>query len=211
MEIFYIQTCSSTQNEILEILKENVKKPPFAIVSKTQTNGIGSRGNSWQSSEGNLFLSFCIGKNDLNSDINTSSLSIYFSYIFKIILSEFGSSVWVKWPNDFYIGKDKIGGVITTKFRDIYICGIGLNLVSNGKYTKHLDIEVDIDDLLIKYFKKLEEKISWKQIFSKFLIEFDKSKDFCSHIDGRSVLLKNAILCDDGSILIDNKKVYSLR
>ncbi|MCR8684634.1 biotin--[acetyl-CoA-carboxylase] ligase [Campylobacter ureolyticus] len=211
MQIFHIQTCASTQSEILEILKDGVKSPPFAIVSKMQTNGVGSRGNNWQSCEGNLFLSFCIHKNDLNSDINTSSLSIYFSYIFKIILSELGSSVWVKWPNDFYIGKDKIGGVITTKFRDIYICGIGLNLASNGEYTKHLDIKVDIDDLLIKYFKKLEEKISWKQIFSKFLIEFEKSKDFCSHIDGRSVLLKNAILCDDGSILIDNKKVYSLR
>ena len=138
-------------------------------MSKTQTNGIGSRGNNWQSSEGNLFLSFCIEKNDLNSDINTSSLSIYFSYIFKIILSELGSNVWIKWPNDFYIGKDKIGGVITTKFRDIYICGIGLNLASNGEYTKHLDIKVDIDDLLIKYFKKTRRK---KFHGSKFLASF---------------------------------------
>ena len=31
MEIFYIQTCSSTQNEILEILKENVKKDDVVV------------------------------------------------------------------------------------------------------------------------------------------------------------------------------------
>lgn len=211
MQIFHIQTCASTQSEILEILKDGVKSPPFAIVSKMQTNGVGSRGNNWQSCEGNLFLSFCIHKNDLNSDINISSLSIYFAYIFKTVLNKLGSDVWIKWPNDFYIKNDKIGGVITTKFKDIYICGIGLNLTSNGPYNGHLDIKVHIDDLLRKYFKKLEEKISWKEIFSKFWVEFEKSRKFYSHIDGKKVSLKDAVLCEDGSILIDNKRVYSLR
>jgi BirA family biotin operon repressor/biotin-[acetyl-CoA-carboxylase] ligase len=52
---------------------------------------------------------------------------------------------------------------------------------------------------------------SWKNIFSKYKIEFSFSQRFFAHIDGREVSLKNAILLDDGSINIDDKKVYSLR
>ena len=57
----------------------------------------------------------------------------------------------------------------------------------------------------------VEKQISWKQIFSKLLIEFEKSKKFVATINGKKVPLSEAILCDDGSILINDKKVYSLR
>ncbi|MFW3328905.1 biotin--[acetyl-CoA-carboxylase] ligase, partial [Aliarcobacter butzleri] len=56
-----------------------------------------------------------------------------------------------------------------------------------------------------------EKKISWKQIFSDFKIEFEKSKKFQTTIDNQKISLESAILNDDGSIQINNKKVFSLR
>ena len=66
----------------------------------------------------------------------------------------------------------------------------------------------NIVDGFINY---LNLKISWKQIFSKYLIEFEKSRVFNTHIDGELTSLRDAILLNDGSIMIKDKKVYSLR
>ena len=65
--------------------------------------------------------------------------------------------------------------------------------------------------ILNLYFIEIEKKIPWKQIFSLFKIEFMHSKNFQATVDGIKVSLGNAILNSDGSIQIENKKVFSLR
>ena len=66
-------------------------------------------------------------------------------------------------------------------------------------------------EILNLYFIEIEKKIPWKQIFSLFKIEFMHSKNFQATVDGVKVSLENAILNSDGSIQIENKKVFSLR
>lgn len=56
---------------------------------------------------GNLFFSFVLKRNDLPSDLQIQSASIYFSYILKEVLALEGSKIWLKWPNDFYIDNKK--------------------------------------------------------------------------------------------------------
>ena len=139
------------------------------------------------------------------------TISIYVSYILKSILKNLGSNVWIKWPNDFYINNKKIGGTITNMSKNLVYCGIGLNLLEVEEDFGKLDIKVDIDNLLQNYFLELEKKISWKQIFSDFKIEFQLSKKFQTTIDNQKVSLEQAILNEDGSIQVNNKKVFSLR
>ena len=129
----------------------------------------------------------------------------------KEILAQNGSKLWVKWPNDFYLDDSKIGGVITNIKGDLIYCGIGLNLININDTYNSLDINIDWKMLLNEYFKSIAEKKSWKQIFSKFTIEFDKSKVYNTTIDDKKVSLNTAKLNSDGSIIIDNKKVFSLR
>jgi len=207
----YLESCESTQKILLDAVKFGTILPPHAIVSKTQTAGVGSRGNSWECEEGNLYFSFCVLKSQIPSDVPEVSLSIYFSYLMKIYLERLGSKVWLKWPNDLYLGDKKIGGVITNKVRDVYICGIGVNLAWAPSYSATLDIKIAPNDLAMGFLSVLEEKISWKQTFSKFLLEFQNSKELTAHIDGKVMSLSEASLCEDGSILINNKRVYSLR
>lgn len=211
MEIIYLDEIDSTQTFLIEKIKNKKLLPPVAVATKRQTNGIGSRGNRWIGKDGNLFLSFAIDKSSLPNDIPTQSLSIYFSYILKEILSKKGSKVWLKWPNDFYIDDKKIGGTVTTKIKDIIICGIGLNIVSNPLGFGRLDISIDKEDLLTNYFSKLEEKISWKEIFSKYRLEFHKRKNFSFTYEGKRVFANEAKLCEDGSLEINQKRIYSLR
>ncbi|HEC1757241.1 TPA: biotin--[acetyl-CoA-carboxylase] ligase, partial [Campylobacter lari] len=53
--------------------------------------------------------------------------------------------------------------------------------------------------------------ILWKNIFSKYMLEFEKSRNFFIHNEGKILSLKDALLYKDGSILLDNKRIYSLR
>lgn len=211
MKIIRLDEVDSTHKYLKECILKNQYTSPLCIVTDLQTQGIGSRGNSWIGKKGNLFFSFALDINSLPKDLPLQSTSIYFTYILKNILKNLGSQVWIKWPNDFYIENKKIGGTITSMSKNLIFCGIGLNLLDVEKEYEKLDIKIDVDEVLKNYFFEIEKKISWKQIFSDFKIEFEKSKKFQTTIDNQKISLESAILNDDGSIQINNKKVFSLR
>ncbi|MCT7594458.1 biotin--[acetyl-CoA-carboxylase] ligase [Aliarcobacter butzleri] len=211
MKIIRLDEVDSTHKYLKEYISKNEYTSPLCIVTDLQTQGIGSRGNSWIGKKGNLFFSFALDINSLPKDLPLQSTSIYFTYILKNILKNLGSQVWIKWPNDFYIENKKIGGTITSMSKNLIFCGIGLNLLDVEKEYEKLDIKIDVDEVLKNYFFEIEKKISWKQIFSDFKIEFEKSKKFQTTIDNQKISLESAILNDDGSIQINNKKVFSLR
>jgi len=211
LEIIYLNEVDSTHTYLKNYIKNNSYKNPIAVVTQNQTNGIGSRSNSWEGLKGNLFFSFAIDKLMLPSDLPIQSSSIYFSYILRDVLEAVGSKIWLKWPNDFYIENKKIGGTITNLSNNIFFCGIGLNLKYVNNNFGYLDMEFDIKKYLNLYFDKLESKVSWKQIFSKYSLEFEKSRQMETTINNQKKSLEHSILNDDGSIYIDNKKVFSLR
>jgi len=211
LQILYLKKIGSTQNYLKELVRTKEVKLPFAVVSDAQTEGIGSRENRWNSLEGNLFLSFAIELKELPNDLKLESASIYFAYMLKTILKELNSQVWIKWPNDFYIEDKKIGGLITNVVDNILICGLGLNLSTQPEGFEKLDIEVDREDLLKKYFAKIEKKVLWKQVFSKYQLEFDKNKNFFTHNKSLRISLEDATLQSDGSIERNGERIYSLR
>jgi BirA family transcriptional regulator, biotin operon repressor / biotin---[acetyl-CoA-carboxylase] ligase len=184
---------------------------PSAVVAEFQTQGVGSRGNSWSALRGNLFFSFVLPLSSLPKDLKLESSSIYFSFLLKEVLAELSSDVWLKWPNDFYLENKKAGGAITHIVGKNIICGIGLNLKEAPENFGVLDIEIEKKTLLDNYFKKIEKNISWKQVFSKYELEFDKSKDFFTHNEDGVISLKEATLQSDGSIISDGERIFSIR
>ena len=211
MKIIKLKEIDSTHRYIKDYILENGYTEPLCVSCDFQTQGVGSRGNSWIGKKGNIFFSFVVEKSFLPDDLPLQSCSIYFSYLLKIILKDMGSSLWLKWPNDFYVDNKKIGGTITTASKDLIYCGIGINIQNVNEDFGKLDIKVNIDNMLKNYFFKLEKKIFWKQIFSDFKIEFQHSKKFQTTIDNQKISLQNVMLNEDGSIQVNNKKVFSLR
>ena len=211
MELLCFNTLESTQTYLLNELKEKRLSSPVCIVAKEQTAGVGSRDNSWEGGEGNLFFSFAVDLNDLPKDLPLSSASIYFSFIMKEIIYEYDKSVWLKWPNDLYQDSHKIGGTITKKHDNILLCGMGVNLQKNLNGFKALNLNVEPIVLLKQYLQRLEKYPSWKQVFSLYRIEFERSKGYFTHVEGELKSLENATLSEDGSLIIENKRVYSIR
>ncbi len=211
MKIVYLKSIDSTQLYIKQQLKKKHLTPPCAVYTRKQTNGIGSRDNSWNGLEGNLFLSFALSLKELPQDLKLESASIYFSYLLKEALHSFGSDVWIKWPNDFYIKEKKIGGMITNIVDDTLVCGVGINLLNAPQGFEKLDVIISIEDLLEKYFLNIEKKISWKQVFSKYKLEFYKNQNFSTHTNNLRISLADAQLLEDGSVMINGERIYSLR
>jgi len=211
LQIFFLESIDSTQKYLKELIAQGRVTPPYAVVASVQTGGVGSRGNVWLGEENNFFLSFAIPLGNLPQDLKLESASIYFSYIMKETLKEFGSKVWLKWPNDFYINDKKIGGMITNLLGNYIVCGIGLNIQNAPDGFEKLDVYIGREKLLENYFSNIEKKSLWKQVFSKYKLEFYKNQNFYTHKKNLKISLGEATLQSDGSIIINGERIYSLR
>ncbi len=211
LQIHSLKAVDSTQRYLLDALKSGTLDTPICVVTERQESGKGSRGNRWSGLEGNLFFSFAIAREDLPSDLKLESSSIYFTYLLKQALEAVGSKVWLKWPNDFYLDEIKIGGAITNLYKETLVCGIGLNTKHAPEGFSKLDIDIENNILLKHYFEILNNPPKWKQVFSQYQIEFDKSRSYFTHSGDQRLSLENAHLLDDGSIECDGQRIFSLR
>ncbi|EJC50897.1 biotin--[acetyl-CoA-carboxylase] ligase [Helicobacter pylori] len=197
----------STQTYLLEKLKSNELKAPVLVLAKNQSAGIGSRGNIWEGVESALTFSLALNAGDLPKDLPMQASALYLGFLFKEVLKELGSQTWLKWPNDLYLGGQKIGGVLVNVYKGMRVCGIGVNRVST-KWAC-LDIGISDDWIIEGFLKKIEENLFWGEVLSKYALEFHRSNSFSFHNDwGEAVSLKDAELLEDGRILIKDK-IYS--
>lgn len=211
MEIRYFNTLPSTQKYLLEQLEEGKIQVPVAVISSEQSSGLGSRDNSWSGGEGNFFASIAVDLDMLPQDLPLGSASIYFSFIMKQTLEALGENIWLKWPNDFYLNDEKVGGTITRKVNNTLVCGIGINLKNSQNGYRALQCDISPEILLKNYLFALEKFPKWKQVFSEYEIEFRLSRKFSVHIENYKKSLADATLCEDGSLIIEGKRVFSLR
>lgn len=211
LEILYFNSLDSTQIYLKDKIKSLQLQEPIAILAKEQLSGLGSRDNSWNSRSGDLFLSFAVALKSLPKDLHLSSSSIYFSFLMKKVLFKYNTNIWLKWPNDLYIEEKKVGGVITSVVDNILICGIGVNIINHNDDLGFLDIDLTPQDISKLYLEEVEKFPTRKQIFSDYKIEFEKSRKYYTNINGSYISLERSILQEDGSLLLDGKKVYSLR
>lgn len=211
MEIFWFDTLPSTQTYLIEKIKKGELSAPVCVSCNTQTNGVGSRANRWESVSDALLFSFALPLKQLPNDLKIESASIYFMYILKEILAHKGSKCWFKWPNDIYVEDKKIAGAITAflKDRQTLVCGIGVNFSQTKEYGK-CDIKIDKKNLINEYLSVFTAPPEWKHIFRKFEVEFLKTREKML-LHSSQKYHENVTLNSDGSLSVDNKKVFSLR
>ena len=134
MKILRFDTCTSTN----DVLKE--EQGDFVIaVAKEQTAGRGQRGNTWISDSGkNLLFSILVTPERLNAgDAFVLSQAIALSIRSALVRYIPEERVSIKWPNDIYVGRRKICGILIENdlqgrrvTRSIIGCGINVNQMS---------------------------------------------------------------------------------
>ncbi len=211
MEIISFESLPSTQLYLIDQIRSGEISDPVAVIAKEQSEGIGSRNNSWEGGEGNFFASIAIREGETPDDLPIQASSIYFAYIMKEAIEETGEKVWLKWPNDLFKGDDKIGGIVTQKLKGFMVAGIGINLKKDSNRYSSLSTDISPLILLNIFLERLLRYPKWKQILSKYKVEFEHSRAYFFHHNGAKMSLRNAQLCDDGSLMINNERIYSIR
>lgn len=131
--VHYLPSCHST-NEVAAGLLANDLEEGTIIITDNQTDGKGQRGNGWVSAP-NLNLTFslilkpsfvAIAKQFLLTQVVSVSIA-------QVLQTYMAKQVKIKWPNDIYIGKEKIAGILiqnSVKGKEIENCiiGIGCNV-----------------------------------------------------------------------------------
>lgn len=178
MRLYFFKEISSTQEFLYSYLKNKSDDIPILVVASHQTNGIGSRANKWVSPNDGIYFSFSLHKSYLPSDLPLQSSSIYFGWLFLQRLRKYNKHVWLKWPNDIYIGDvypslvnsdspiqsanpfnksdismGKIGGIMTQVVDQSIVCGMGINLfdsfyASLYPYSSQQNIEQILNEVL---------------------------------------------------------------
>ncbi len=169
-QIISLPSCHSTNDIVADMADNHSLFDGAVIVTQNQTKGKGQRGNVWLSEVGknltfSVFLKPKFLKANQQFELNRiSSLAIY--DVVKSFLPQ--STVRIKWPNDIYVNKLKIGGILIENnlngaSLNQTILGIGLNvnqeeliLPTATSMKKVSGKDVELDWLLSLLLEKLE-------------------------------------------------------
>ncbi|GAB4023521.1 biotin--[acetyl-CoA-carboxylase] ligase [Spirosoma koreense] len=133
-KIQYLPSCQSTNDEAAALIAQADPVEGVLVITDNQTAGRGQRGNQWEAKAGqNLTVSLILKPSFLTAHeqfwLNIAvSLGIY--DLFQPLL---GDALRIKWPNDVYVGNQKLGGILIENTLHGYtiawsIVGMGLNV-----------------------------------------------------------------------------------
>lgn len=136
MEIIRYKETDSTNLRAKEAGNKGVSADTLFIADK-QTAGVGRRGRSWESPEGeNIYMSLL-----LKPDIEPSKAPML-TLVMAVAVAEgiwqaTGIDTLIKWPNDIIINKKKVCGILTEMTLDgtaikYVVIGVGINVNQKG-------------------------------------------------------------------------------
>lgn len=120
------------------------------IIAEEQTGGVGRLGRAWISPAGGIWITILI-KPKIPVDhvfMITMAGSVA---IARAIRKEFSLGALIKWPNDIYIGKKKIGGLLlelSAEADTVHYCLLGIGIDVNNPVTDFAaDLQRDISSI----------------------------------------------------------------
>lgn len=131
IRIKWLEEADSTNNVLLRHIRDYDNLSVVAAVK--QTAGRGQRGNRWVSAPGdNLTFSLLLKPEGLPAR-EMMALTCLATLAVRDVLRETGVPAVIKWPNDIYVGKRKICGMLVENgleggFIAWSVIGIGINL-----------------------------------------------------------------------------------
>ena len=174
LKIFKYDIVESTNLTAINLIKNNQCQNGF-VHALSQTKGKGRYGKKWISKRGNFFgtIFFCLRKN--YPSVQEFSL-INPILIMEVISSYCGEKkTFFKSPNDIYINKKKICGilqeVIIKESKKYLIVGIGINLFSNPKIKNYPSTNI---------YKETKKKPKLLQIVNQIIVKYEQ---FFSNLD----------------------------
>jgi len=131
--LHHLETVDSTNNYANQLVKLNLAESGTVVYADFQTAGKGQRGKIWESNSGqNLMCSIVYFPDNLSVD-KAYLLNIWAAWGLAQLCANYHVPAKIKWPNDVWVGKKKIGGILietSSSFGRISsaVIGIGMNV-----------------------------------------------------------------------------------
>jgi BirA family transcriptional regulator, biotin operon repressor / biotin---[acetyl-CoA-carboxylase] ligase len=171
-KIIRFDSIDSTNIYLSQLIRNLEIKEGTLVIAEEQTAGRGQIENTWESQKGmNLTFSFVLFPTFLPAR-EQFILSKFVSLALFDLLNGYIDNVKIKWPNDLYVGKKKIAGILienVIKGSNISssIIGIGLN-INQKKFGKRLPfatslliesgIKYRVEVVLFELIEKLNQR-----------------------------------------------------
>ncbi|MBR6564915.1 MAG: biotin--[Clostridia bacterium] len=203
-DIVLLDSVTST-NDYLKKLALNGAKDGTIVIAKSQTKGKGTKGRTFISKEGGLYLSILL-KPDFRAFDATLITPLTAVAVSETIAQISGNTPQIKWVNDVYLEDKKVAGILCESSIDsagktaYLIVGIGVNLIKpKGGF------DDEICDIATAVFE--EENT---EIFSQFVSALiNNFYNFYAQIDNKTFLEKyrrqNFVLGKEVLVLNNNQ------
>jgi len=126
------ETCESTNTKLKQALLEGKVKVGAVFMTLEQTKGRGRLDRSWISPQGNLAMSVACPLPQNPQEVYQLNLIAAWSVLCLLKNKYSFEDLFLKWPNDVWIGDKKICGILSESFSEkkVAIVGIGINVNS---------------------------------------------------------------------------------
>ena len=107
MKFLTFDEVESTSDLAKNLLKEG-DVPPLAVLASKQTKGRGRSGKSWESPEGNVYLSLALSKKHFKeNELQALPIAVGLA-ICNFINQKYSIRLTLKWPNDILFAGKKL-------------------------------------------------------------------------------------------------------
>ena len=171
----------STNNEAKRKIKSGQILPAL-FIAKSQTAGKGTRGRSFYSGGGGLYMSLAVNVDDIRLQKLTVLAAVATA---RSIEKLSGKAVGIKWVNDIYISGKKVCGILCEKVDGAVVIGIGVNLNVKDFPEEIKNIAANIGDASCKKLAK--------EITERIMRMLSTDDDFMQYYREKSVLLGKEI------------------
>jgi BirA family biotin operon repressor/biotin-[acetyl-CoA-carboxylase] ligase len=128
----YLQSLGSTQDHAIELARSGARPLPLLVIAEEQTAGRGRGPNRWWTGRGSLAMSLVVDPAEWSSAGElppARSLAVGVAIVETIRPHLPGMRPGLHWPNDVYVARRKIAGVLVDVLGGgRHVVGIGLNV-----------------------------------------------------------------------------------
>ena len=163
---YFDEICST--NEYLKSKRQ--ERQNYIAVARRQSGGRGTKGRSFSSNEGGVYLSVLTFYDDFLAK-NAFQIMASTAVAVAKTLEAFGLSPVIKWANDIFVNGKKICGIlIENTFSGAYVdnavVGVGLNVYNQ--------LPSELTDIATTMEKELGKRLDLEKVTSTLLAELKK-------------------------------------
>ncbi len=170
-DVFWHESIPSTNTTAKELARQGAAHGTL-VVTEEQTAGRGRRGRAWTSAKSSGIFASLILRPDLPTR-RVPMLTLAAGVAVVEALQSIGlSDAWLKWPNDVWVGRRKLAGILSELSGeldqvDFVVIGMGIN-------THQMELPDELANTATSFYRETGRKPNRAELLARILLELEK-------------------------------------